>query len=105
MTKEELCICACKYAIGELTRKGSYAFITSAHAGRQQISWVEVVEWLKDYKQEPCEDAVSRQAVLNALDKRFDSIPIEQTTEILLLRHDLRKLPSVIPYKAESEDD
>lgn len=109
MTREELRIQACQYAIGELTRKGSSAFITSAYEGRQQISWVEVVEWLKDYKrlleQEPCKDAVSRQSVLNTLDKRFDSIPVGQTTEILLLRKDLRELPSVIPYKVDSEED
>ena len=46
MTREELCIHACKYAIEELTRKGSSAFITSAHEGRQQITWVEVMAWL-----------------------------------------------------------
>lgn len=39
-------------------------------------------------------DLISRQAALDALDKRFDSIPMEQTTEILLLRKDLRDLPS-----------
>ena len=50
-------------------------------------------------QQEPSEDCVSRQAVLYALDKRFDSIPMEQTTEILLLRKDLRELPPVTPQK------
>ena len=39
-------------------------------------------------------DLISRQAAIDALDKRFDSIPMEQTTEILQLRKDLRKLPS-----------
>ena len=39
-------------------------------------------------------DLISRQAAIDALDKRFDSIPMEQTTEILLLRKDLRELPS-----------
>ena len=39
-------------------------------------------------------DLISRQAAIDALDKRFDSIPMEQTTEILLLRKDLRNLPS-----------
>ena len=42
-------------------------------------------------------DLISRQAAIDALDKRFDSIPMEQTTEILLLRKDLRELPSVQP--------
>ena len=39
-------------------------------------------------------DLISRQAAIDALDKRFDSIPMEQTTEILQLRKDLRELPS-----------
>lgn len=38
-------------------------------------------------------DTISRQAAIKALDKRFDSIPMEQTTAILLLRRDLRELP------------
>lgn len=42
-------------------------------------------------------DTISRQAALDALDKRFDSIPMEQTTEILQLRRDLRNLPSAQP--------
>lgn len=46
MTNLELYIHACKYAVGELTRKGSSAYITSEHDGRQQVSWVEVMEWL-----------------------------------------------------------
>lgn len=52
---------------------------------------------IKLLEQEPWEDAVSRQAVLNTFDKRFESIPVGQTTEILLLRKDLRELPSVTP--------
>ena len=43
------------------------------------------------------DDLISRQAAIDALDKRFDSIPMEQTTEILLLRKDLRELPSAQP--------
>ena len=42
-------------------------------------------------------DLISRQDAIDALDKRFDSIPMEQTTEILLLRKDLRALPSAQP--------
>lgn len=38
---------------------------------------------------------IDQQAAIEALDKRFDSIPMEQTTEILQLRKDLRSLPSV----------
>ena len=38
-------------------------------------------------------DLIDRAMAINALDKRFDSIPMEQTTEILQLRKDLRELP------------
>ena len=44
-------------------------------------------------------DLISRQAAIDALDKRFDSIPMEQTTEILQLRKDLRELPSAQPER------
>ena len=40
---------------------------------------------------------ISRQAAIDALDKRFDSIPMEQTVEILQLRRDLRELPPAQP--------
>ena len=42
-------------------------------------------------------DLIERQSAIDALDKRFDSIPMNQTTEILLLRKDLRELPSAQP--------
>ena len=45
------------------------------------------------------DDLISRQAAIDALDKRFDSIPMNQTTEILLLRKDLRDLPSAQPER------
>ena len=38
-------------------------------------------------------DTISRAKAIEALDKRFDSIPMEQTSEILMLRKDLRELP------------
>ena len=44
-------------------------------------------------------DTIGRQAAIDALDKRFDSIPMNQTTEILLLRKDLRELPSAQPKR------
>lgn len=39
------------------------------------------------------DDTISRAKAIEALDKRFDSIPMEQTSEILMLRKDLRELP------------
>ena len=49
------------------------------------------------------DDLISRRAAIDALDKRFDSIPMEQTTEILQLRRDLRHLPSAQPESFEHE--
>ena len=45
------------------------------------------------------DDTISRAAAIDALDKRFDSIPMEQTAEILQLRKDLRELPSAQPER------
>ena len=44
-------------------------------------------------------DLIDRQAAIATLDKRFDSIPMEHTTEILQLRKDLRELPSAQPER------
>ncbi len=46
-------------------------------------------------------DTISRQAAIDALDKRFDDVPMELTTEILQLRRDLRELPSAQPKTGE----
>ena len=43
------------------------------------------------------DDTISRQATIDAIDKRFDNVPMEQTAEILKLRKDLRELPSAQP--------
>jgi len=49
-------------------------------------------------------DLISRKQAIDALDKRFDSIPMEQTTEILQLRRDLRQLPSAQPEIIRCKD-
>lgn len=95
MTKEELCIYACKYAIGELTRKGSTAFITSAHEGRQQITWVEVMEWLN--REQKSEDAISRQAALDIYDDYNVAVENGELEAYRKHRERLLKLSSVQP--------
>lgn len=101
MTKEKLCIHACKYAIGELTRKGSSAFITSAHEGRQQISWEEVMEWLN---RERCEDAISREDALMCMTGEYIA-DMTYKPEDIISKHikRLRALPSVQPKYNTSE--
>ena len=46
MTKYELCIQACKFAVGEMNRRGSTAFSTVTGDGMEQITWIDVMEWL-----------------------------------------------------------
>ena len=46
MTKYELYIHACKFAIGEMNRRGSIAFTTRTSDGIAQVTWDEVMEWL-----------------------------------------------------------
>jgi len=50
-------------------------------------------------------DLISRQAAIDALDKRFDNIPMEQTAEILMLRKDLRELPPAQPEQRYTEEE
>ena len=49
-------------------------------------------------------DCISREQAIEALDKRFDSIPMEQTSEILMLRKDLRELPPAQPEIIRCKD-
>lgn len=46
MTKYELYIHACKFAVGEMNRRGSIAFSTVAGDGMEQVTWIDVMEWL-----------------------------------------------------------
>ena len=48
-------------------------------------------------------NVINRQDAIDALDKRFDNIPIEQTAEILMLRRDLRELPTVQPERKQGK--
>ena len=41
------------------------------------------------------DEMITKRQAIDALDKRFDNIPMEQTAEILMLRKDLSKLPTV----------
>lgn len=54
MTKYELCIHACKFAVGEMSEKGSIAFTTRTGDGIAQVTWDDVMKWL-DNEQERAE--------------------------------------------------
>ena len=41
------------------------------------------------------DEMITKRQAIDALDKRFDNIPMDQTAEILMLRKDLRELPTV----------
>ena len=48
-------------------------------------------------------DAINRQDAIDALDKRFDNIPMEQTAEILMLRKDLKALRTIQPERKKGK--
>ena len=48
MTKYELCVRACKFAINEQKMKGSIFFSTHTKNGTEQVTWNDVMEWLND---------------------------------------------------------
>lgn len=55
MTKYELYIHACKFAVGEMMdSRGSIAFTTRTDDGIAQVTWDDVMEWL-DNEQERAE--------------------------------------------------
>ena len=45
------------------------------------------------------DELISRQQAIHALNKRFAYIPMEQEKEMMLLRKDLSKLPSIDPKR------
>jgi hypothetical protein len=70
--------------------------------GTEYVPIFRMEQWFEHEKaqlfsEDATKDAISRQAALDALDKRFDNIPMEQTAEILMLRKDLRELPTIQP--------
>lgn len=101
MTREELCIHACKYAIGELTRKGSSAFITSAHEGRQQITWVEVMEWLNRGQQS--EDTISGYSVLHKIAEFFINWDGDENAKLEISVSDMREISNMFTTKCRAE--
>ena len=48
MTKYELYIHACKFAVGEMNRRGSIAFSTRTDDGMEHVTWADVMEWLNN---------------------------------------------------------
>lgn len=101
MTRGELCIHACRYAIGELTRKGSSVFITSAHEGRQQITWVEVMEWLN--REQQSEDAISRYSVLHKIAEFFSNWDGDENAKMEISVNDMREIADIFRKKARAE--
>ena len=66
--------------------------------------FVEAVNMGMDALEQPTSpDTIDRKAALDALDKRFDNIPMEQTAEILMLRKDLRELPTIQPQSTTGQ--
>lgn len=48
MTKYELYIHACKFAVGEQMIKGNITFSIHTNNGTEQVTWNDVMEWLNN---------------------------------------------------------
>ena len=48
MTNYELSIQACKFAVGEMRKRGSVAFFTVTGDEMEQVTWADVIEWLNN---------------------------------------------------------
>lgn len=99
MVREELYIHACRYAIGELARKGSTGFITSSDEGGQLITWVEVMEWLN--REQQSEDAISRADAIKALD--YDIKSFEFKSGVCKHMNEIANLLNTI-YEIQSDN-
>ena len=86
----------------ELFKKtfGIYSEEFWSYTEKQMLDWINA-----DVPDTNVGDTISRQAAVDALDKRFDGFPMELTTEILELRRDLReRIPSAQPSVKEPCD-
>ncbi len=61
MSKVETIKSALKFLVQKQTEQGSHGF---SDADDNEISWDEVIGWLE---QQPCKDAIDRQAVLDTI--------------------------------------
>lgn len=84
---------------------GNY-FIDRTEALEYAKECRQLAEWLKDYKrlkeQEPCEDAISRQAVIDTIFTECSGTKLDiDFAKVLLLRRAIKSLPSVNPQPCE----
>ena len=96
MTKDELCICAAKYAVGKMTLGGSFGFITNPDNRAQAISWSEVVELLDNVINRECKPGyISIDDVMSVFNDYMQGDVNEDDTNTFL---------TMLIDKAESEE-
>lgn len=102
MTREEAIEDLLRHYTGESTEMAIKALEQdhdAIHNEREQAYMEGYEDASKRYRKEPSEDAISRQAVLNTLDKMDDALDEDRTVEIykMLLTECVTVLPSVTP--------
>lgn len=82
-------------------------FLNDSEISEEMEKQKQLAEWLKDYKrlkeQEPCEDAVSRQAVIETIFVQGSAEKLEiDFAKLLLLQRAIKALPSVTPQEPKT---
>lgn len=77
MTKEELCIRACRMAVGELIQSGSTYFMYLSFDGRFTIDWLDVVDYLDDLiKQIEYEELIKASDIEHKIREELNTLSI-----------------------------
>ena len=95
MTREEIIKSALKFLVLKQTEQGSWGY---SDRNENEISWDKVLEWLD---KQPCEDSISSQAAIEAMEQRYCDIervkkrPVTKGEQAIFLdmRGTVRSLP------------
>lgn len=97
MTREEIIKSALKFLVLKQTEQGSWGY---SDRNENEISWDKVLEWLE---KQPCEDSISRQAVLESLKTDYSLIMFDSYGNLTFTGERnieaIKRVPSVEPEK------
>ena len=93
MTKETLIKSAIKLLVNEQVKQGSWGYALEEDSA-YEVSWKDVLKWLE---QQPCEDCISREAVLDIWHTRYCNT--REENEETQYKKIAFELPSVTPQQ------
>lgn len=91
MTNEILIKSAIRLLVNEQIKQGSWGYALEEDSA-YEVSWKDVLEWLE---QQPNEDCISREAVLDYIEGSEAELGHDSENELVC--QDIKALPSIIP--------